>query len=257
MLSEVSVRRPFSGRTPLGLWERHVLPRLIDRVMRDGRFEALRRRIAAEAHGRVLEIGIGSGLNLPFYGRRVEHLTGVDPSAALLERARPRAQWVGFPVRLLLGSAEELPLPDASIDTVVSSWTLCSIPDPIRTLAEIRRVLRPGGAFVFVEHGLAPEPGVARLQQTLTPLWRRLAGGCHLDRPIGTLVARAGLRLTSPETGYLLPGPRAFTYHYVGRAVRAAGCEGAQDTAEQGPEGSDHAAGDRRRHADGMWPGQP
>lgn len=241
----------------LGLWQRHVLPRLIDRVMRDGRFEDLRRRIAAGAHGRVLEIGIGSGLNLPFYGRRVEHLTGIDPSVELLERARVRAQWVGFPTRLLIGSAEDLPLPDASIDTVVSSWTLCSIPDVARTLAEIRRVLRPGGAFLFVEHGLAPEPGVARLQHVLTPLWCRIAGGCHLDRPVAELVAAAGLDLALEETGYLLPGPRAFTYHYVGRAVRAAGCEGAQEAVDRRPEERDHAAGDRRRHPDGMRPGQP
>jgi ubiquinone/menaquinone biosynthesis C-methylase UbiE len=205
----------------LALWQRHVLPFLIDRVMRHRRFLDLRRRIAGEASGRVLEIGIGSGLNLPFYGRRVEHLTGIDPSPALLGKARARSQWVGFPVRLLEGSAEALPLDDASVDTVVSSWTLCSIPDVESALAEIARVLRPGGRFLFVEHGLAPEPRVARIQHALTPAWRRIAGGCHLDRPIDTLLRQAGLEPERLETGYLLPGPRAFTYHYLGRAARA------------------------------------
>lgn len=203
----------------MGLWHDRLLPGLIDRVMRHRRLADLRRRVVGGAYGRVVEIGIGSGLNLPFYSRRVEALTGIDPSAALLARARERAQWVGFPTRLLLGSAEELPFADASVDTVVSTWTLCSIPDVAQALAEIARVLRPDGSFLFVEHGLASEPCVARGQRLLTPAWRRIAGGCHLDRPIAELIRAAGLQPLSLECGYLLSGPRLFTYHYLGRAV--------------------------------------
>jgi ubiquinone/menaquinone biosynthesis C-methylase UbiE len=208
----------------LALWQHHLLPLVIDRVMRSRRLVALRQRVAGEAFGRVLEIGIGSGLNLPFYGRGVEHLTGVDPSAALLAKASRRAQWVGFPVRLLEGSAEQLPLASASIDTVVSSWTLCSIPQVEAALAEIARVLRPGGRFWFVEHGLAPEPRVAQIQHALTPFWRRIAGSCHLNRPIARLLQQAGFEPQPLATGYLLPGPRPFTYHYIGCALRPAGC---------------------------------
>ena len=206
----------------MSLWQRHLLPYLIDHVMRSRRLDALRQQIAGKAHGRVLEIGIGSGLNLPFYGRKVEHLIGIDPSPELLKKAADRAQWLGFPVRFLLGSAEQLPLPDHSIDTVISSWTLCSIPRVEVALAEIARVLAPGGQFWFVEHGLSPDPRIAARQHAWTAVWRRLVGGCHLNRPIEALLRQAGLELDELQTGYLLPGPRPFTYHYVGCARHAA-----------------------------------
>ncbi len=201
------------------MWNDRVLPCLIHAVMRSRRLEPLRRRVAGAARGVVLELGIGSGLNLPFYGREVERLVGIDPQPRLLARARRRASWVPFEVVLYEGSAEELPLEDASVDTVVSSWTLCSIAGIERALSELRRVLRPGGRFLFVEHGLSADPEVARWQQRLTPLWRAVAGGCHLDRPIPALIERAGLLPQSVITGYLVPGPRIFTYHYLGRAV--------------------------------------
>lgn len=236
----------------MGLWQRRIFPVLLDRVMQNRRLTELRRRIAGEARGCVLEIGIGSGLNLPFYGRSVEHLTGIDPSPELLARAAERARWVGFPVRLLTGSAEELPLADRSVDCVVSSWTLCSIPDVRRALAEIVRVLRPGGAFLFVEHGLAPDPRVACAQRWLTPFWRRIAGGCHLDRPVPELLAESGLQLQEVESGYLLPGPRLFTYHWTGRAVPAQ--EAGSGRAGGGNARGVHpdAASDSRSHADGL-----
>jgi ubiquinone/menaquinone biosynthesis C-methylase UbiE len=201
------------------LYERRVLPRLIDFGMRSKRLAALRERVVGAAEGRVLEIGIGSGLNLPFYRREVDAVLGVDPSPELLARARPHTAWVHFPVELRRGSAEQLPLDDRTVDTVVMTWTLCSIADPQRALGEIRRVLRPGGSLLFVEHGQAREPGVARWQERLTPLWRRIAGGCHLNRPIERLIESAGLRLAELDTGYLVEGPRAFTFHYRGRAT--------------------------------------
>jgi ubiquinone/menaquinone biosynthesis C-methylase UbiE len=203
----------------LGVYERRILPRLIHFGMRQKQLLPLRERLVADVRGRVLEVGIGSGLNLPFYPREVEILLGLDPSRELLEMAQRHACWVHFPVELSQASAEDIPLEDRAVDHVVMSWTLCSIADPARALSEIRRVLRPGGDLRFIEHGRAPEPGVARWQDRLTPAWRRIAGGCHLNRRIDRLIERAGLRLVELETGYLVGGPRFATYHYRGRAV--------------------------------------
>ncbi len=180
----------------------------------------LRRRVVVGATGRVLELGIGAGANLPLYGRDVTELLGVDPSAYLLEQARRTAGWLPFPVRLLQQTAEHLPLPDASVDTVVVSWSLCSIADPLAALREAYRVLAPGGTLRFVEHGLADAPAVARWQRRLTPVWRRITGGCRLDRRADRLIARAGFALTVLESGYMMPGPRLLTYHRLGVARR-------------------------------------
>ena len=203
----------------MGFYERRILPRLIDLGMRQKQLAALRARVVAEARGEVLEIGIGSGRNLPFYRRDVESVLGVDPSEGLLAMARPHTAWTHFPVQLRQAAVEDLPVDDRAIDTVVMTWTLCSVADPVRALSEIRRVLRPGGSLLFVEHGRAPEPRLQRWQDRLTPVWRRLAGGCHLNRPIDQLVERSGLHLVELETGYLVKGPRLATYHYRGRAL--------------------------------------
>ncbi len=232
------------------LYRDHLLPRLIHGVMRDARFLPLRRELAARARGRVLEIGIGSGLNLPLYDpARVEAVLGIDPSHLLLTLARRQAEGRSFPVWLVQAGAERLPLRDASMDTVLSSWTLCSIPDIGTALAEIARVLRPGGRFLFLEHGLSADPGVARWQRLLTPLWRPLAGGCHLDRPIAELLQRAGLRPARLDTGYMLAGPRLFTYHYRGEAEPPPGRSGAGEDSGAGagaaPDRGKGAACDR------------
>jgi ubiquinone/menaquinone biosynthesis C-methylase UbiE len=203
----------------LGFYERRILPRLIDLGMRQKQLAALRARVVAEAQGQVLEVGIGSGRNLPFYRRDVESVLGVDPSEGLLAMARPHTAWTHFPVQLRQAAVEDLPVDDRAIDTVLMTWTLCSVADPVRALSEIRRVLRPGGSLLFVEHGRAPEPRLQRWQDRLTPVWRRLAGGCHLNRPIDQLVERSGLHLVELETGYLVKGPRVATYHYRGRAL--------------------------------------
>jgi len=204
----------------LGCYERRILPRLIDLGMRQKQLAALRERVVGEAQGQVLEVGIGSGRNLPFYRRDVDRVLGVDPSEALLAMARPHTAWTPFPVQLRQAAAEELPLDDRAVDTVVMTWTLCSVADPLRALSEIRRVLRPGGSLLFIEHGRAPEPRLERWQDRLTPLWRRVAGGCHLNRPIDRLIEQSGLRLTDLDTGYLIAGPRPWTFHYRGRAAR-------------------------------------
>jgi ubiquinone/menaquinone biosynthesis C-methylase UbiE len=203
----------------LGIYQRLILPRLINVGMRNRRLEPLRERQVAQARGRVLEIGIGSGLNLPFYRRDIELVIGIDPSLELLTMARKHTAWLHFPVKLLHGPAETLPLEDHSIDSVMITWTLCSVAQPDRVLEEIRRVLRPDGALIFVEHGRAPEPGVRRWQNRLTPVWKKLAGGCHLNRPIDLLIAQAGFDIVELETGHLVKGPRVVTYHYRGRAV--------------------------------------
>jgi ubiquinone/menaquinone biosynthesis C-methylase UbiE len=177
--------------------------------------EPCRRRLAGAARGRVLEVGVGAGANLPFYGPGVDELIGLEPSEPLLERARRRA--AGAPVRFLQASAEDIPLESRTIDTAVLSFTLCSLPRGPEALAEVRRVLKPGGALLFVEHGRGPEPRIRRSQDRLTPIWRRIAGGCRLNLPVDELVAAAGFRLDRLETGYL--GPRSpFTFIYEGRA---------------------------------------
>ncbi len=203
----------------MGLYQHSILPRLINLGMRNRRLEPLRERQVAEARGRVLEIGIGSGLNLPFYRRDIEAVIGIDPSLELLTMARKHTAWLHFPVKLLHGPAEELPLEDGSVDSVVITWTLCSVAEPARVLAEARRVLCPGGAMLFIEHGQAPETRVRRWQDRLTPLWQKLAGGCHLNRQIDHLIAQAGFEIEDLETGYLVKGPKALTFHYLGRAL--------------------------------------
>jgi len=201
----------------VGFYARHILPRLLHAAMRQEVLLPFRTRVAGAAGGRVLEIGIGSGLNLPLYGPDVSEVVGVDPSPALLSRAGDAAGRCRAPVTLLEGSAEALGLEDRSFDTVVTTWSLCTIPDARQALAEVRRVLRPGGVLLFVEHGRAPEPGVARWQDRLDPIWTRIAGGCHLNRAMDVLLRDAGFRLDALSTTRV-PGPRTHTFLFEGRA---------------------------------------
>lgn len=202
----------------MGFYSEHVVPTLIHVAMRSRPIREQRRRVVPFARGRVIEIGIGSGLNLPLYGPGVSAVVGIDPSASLLAHARAAASRVSFAVDLIRGSAEAVPAADATFDCAVSTWSLCSIPDPPRALAELRRVLKPEAAFLFVEHGRAPEPGVARWQDRINPVWRCCAGGCNMNRPIGDMVRAAGFRFHTLEAGYIDGGPRVLAYHYVGDA---------------------------------------
>ena len=197
------------------LYQKFILPRLIDFAMRDKRAAARRLELVPKASGAVLEVGIGSGLNLPFYTQTVTRVCGIDPSRELLAMARRRLNALRIPLDLLCQSAEHLPLKARSFDTAVLTWTLCSMPDPIKALREIRRVLKPDGQVLFVEHGYSPDPRVQVWQDRLTPIWRRFAGGCHLNRKIDDLLTSAGFGILELQTGYL-PGPRPMTYTYQG-----------------------------------------
>ena len=201
----------------MGFYQDKVLPHLISLSMRQANLAVYRGRIVPAAEGRVLEVGIGSGLNLPLYSRKVEHLIGLDPCPRLLAMARRAGTTTSARVEFVEGSAEAIPLENASVDTVVTTWTLCSIPDAQRALLEMRRVLKPSGRLLFVEHGLAPDSSVARWQDRLTPIWKRMSGGCHLNRAVGTLIERAGLQLDRLETGYMR-GPKPMTFMYEGSA---------------------------------------
>jgi ubiquinone/menaquinone biosynthesis C-methylase UbiE len=198
-------------------YQDQIVPLLINWSMRQRNLTVYRSRIIPTAEGRVLEIGIGSGLNLPFYSRNVAHVMGLEPSARLLAMARQVEEVGCGSLELIEGSAEAIPLMDASIDTVVTTWTLCSIPDAPRALRDMRRVLRPGGRLLFVEHGRAPDPNVVWWQDRLTPVWKRMGGGCHLNRAIGTLIEDAGFQLDRLETGYMR-GPKPMTFMYEGSA---------------------------------------
>ena len=201
----------------MGFYDERVLPYLVHLTMRQETFLAYRQRVVQDAHGRVLEIGVGSGLNLPLYGERVRRVTGLDPSPRLLSMARRAQAGSRVPFELIEASAEAIPLANESIDTVVSTWTLCSIPDALAALREMRRVLRPAGELRFIEHGRAPEATVRLWQDRLTPAWKRLAGGCHLNRPIRELLEDAGFRVERMDTGYM-KGPKPMTFMYEGQA---------------------------------------
>ena len=201
----------------MGFYRKLVLPRLLDLAMRDSRLAGYRQQTIAAARGLVLEIGVGSGLNMPLYGTAADRVCGIDPSPELLARARERIAAARVPASLIRASAEQLPFRDAAFDTLVMTWTLCSIPSPGAALNEMRRVLKPGGCLLFVEHGLSPEPRIIRWQHRLTPCWKHIGGGCHLDRKMDDLIRAAGFRMDALETGYM-KGPKPWTFMYQGRA---------------------------------------
>ena len=202
----------------MGVYERWILPRLLDLAMRNRLLDHHRQRTIEAARGLVLEIGVGSGLNLPLYSRAVDRVCGIDPSPELLRLAHKRTADAVVPMSLIRASAEHLPFALAVFETIVMTWTLCSIPNPIAALIEMRRVLKPGGRLLFVEHGLSAESRIARWQHRLTPCWKRIGGGCHLDRKMDDLIRAAGFEIDAVETGYLR-GLKPWTFMYQGSAT--------------------------------------
>mgnify|MGYP001603574025 FL=1 len=209
----------------MSFYEKWILPRLVDVTMRNKEATRYRSQIVPQARGTVLEIGVGSGLNLPFYGTGIEQLYGLDPSEELLAMARKKARAIAFPIDFLAHSGEEIPLDNGCVDTVVTTWTLCTIPDPAKALKEMKRVLKPGGMLLFAEHGLAPEASIQGWQQWLNPLWSRITGGCNLNRKMDELIQVSGFQIVELKMEYA-EGPRPMSYVYSGRAQPASRHDG-------------------------------
>lgn len=200
-------------------YEHHLLPGLIDCACGMKAVSRERAKVVPLARGRVLEIGIGTGQNLPHYDAgKLDSLCGLDPAAQMLPKARARMAAAGLTVELLPLSAETIPADDTSFDTIVCTFTLCTIPDPVAALREMRRVLEADGVLLFSEHGRAPDEAVRRWQDRLTPIWKPLAGGCHLNRDIPALLAEGGFTIREMQRRYL-KGPRPMTYVSTGQAV--------------------------------------
>jgi ubiquinone/menaquinone biosynthesis C-methylase UbiE len=203
----------------INCFQRLFSPWAIDTVCGLPMITRMRQKVVPQAHGHVLEIGIGTGLNLPHYdAQKVTRITGLDPALELQPKAQKRIEASGIPVDLIGLSAETIALPSGHLDSAVVTYALCTIPDAVAALKEVRRVLKPGAPLLFCEHGLSPDAGVARWQNRLQPLWGPLAGGCHLNRDIPALLQSAGFRLAELEQAYV-SGPRPWTFHSWGVAL--------------------------------------
>ena len=203
----------------MGFYSKTILPKLLNTSMADKSLEEFRPKVLAKARGHVLEIGFGSGLNLPFYPKNVARLTAVDINPGMEKFARKVMADSPVKVELLVINGEELPFEDQSFDTVVSTWTLCSIEKIDQALREVRRVLRPDGQFIFIEHGLSPDAKVQKWQRRLNPFQKKLAGNCHLDRPIRSLIENQGFKIGELSEFYINKGPKVAGYFYQGIAL--------------------------------------
>ena len=205
----------------MGFYSDKVVPRLVTCACGTKPILKQREKVVPEARGRVLEIGMGAGHNLPYYrAEQVERIVGIDPCSASWALAQPRAASLGVPLEFIEGSAESIPLPDEEFDTVLMTYSLCTIPDAQAALQEMRRVLKPGGRLVFCEHGEAPDASVARWQQRVNPLWRKLLGGCNLNRPIARWISDAGFSISALDQMYLPGTPRIAGFNVWGSAER-------------------------------------
>lgn len=207
----------------MNFYAQYLFPRLMDRMMSMESFQKLRVEVLKDVRGEVLEIGYGTALNLPHYPRGVSHLTMVDPARLLRSRVEQRMAQVGFPLAIEQHQAESLPFPDRRFDFVVSTWTLCTIPDPARALAEIRRVLKPGGLLLFLEHGRSDDSRVAAWQDRLNPLQRLIGCGCNLNRPIDRLIETSAFSLIQRRRFRMPHVPRILGEMYQGHAAPAGG----------------------------------
>jgi ubiquinone/menaquinone biosynthesis C-methylase UbiE len=206
----------------MGFYEEWVLPRVINVFMANKAMRKERDRVCTGLRGQVLEIGFGSGLNVPHYPEGIERVEAVEPSEVAVRLAEKRLAASPVAVEVVGLDGQHLGAADESFDAALSTWTLCTIPDVEAALAEVRRVLKPGGTFHFVEHGAAPDPSVARWQRRIEPVQKRLFGGCHLTRPIRDLIADAGLEIDELEADYIPMTPKPWGYEYLGRARKPA-----------------------------------
>ncbi len=203
----------------MGLYGRFIVPRVVHFTCSRKPNMRQRAKVVPLARGRILEVGFGSGLNLPFYdAAKVQHIWALDPSSEMWALAQERVHAVDFPVEFLNASADEIPLRDQSADTVLTTYTLCTLPDVQGALREMARVLKPGGDLIFCEHGVAPDESVRRWQNRLNPIWSALGSGCNLNRPIPSLLAQGGFRLYEVSSMYI-PGWRPASFNYWGRAA--------------------------------------
>jgi SAM-dependent methyltransferase len=206
----------------MSLYDRYVVPWLINCACSAPAIARQRAKVVPDAAGRVLELGMGGGLNLPFYDpARVAQLEAIEPSDRLRRMAEQAAAHAGVAAHIAPGRAEGLPFEDGAFDTVVCTFTLCSVQDPAAALAETRRVLRPGGRLLFCEHGLAPDAEVVKWQRRIEPIWKRIAGGCHLTRPVTPAIEAAGFRVLVKDTMYLPGAPRWAGWNEWGQATPA------------------------------------
>ena len=201
----------------MSLYQKYLLPKLLNWAMKAPALSKLRSELIPSAEGKVLEIGMGSGLNLPHYDG-ISGLIGLEPSEELQNLAEDMLIQTHFPSAMLTGSAEDIPLESNSFDTVVMTWTLCSVSDPVLALSEIKRVIKPGGKVIFAEHGKSPDLNIRNWQKTINPVWSRIAGGCQLNLEIDDLYESSGFKFKSMERGYL-EGPKFATYNYRGVAA--------------------------------------
>lgn len=202
-------------------YEERILPHLVDRACSMGQVRHLRSQIVPHSHGRVLEVGMGSGLNLEFYNRdQVDMVYGLEPSEGMRRKAIPNIDRSPVSVEWLSLPGEQIPLPDESIDTVLLTFTLCTIPDWRKALEQMKRVLKPGGDLLFLEHGEAPHEATRKWQHRITPAWKKVAGGCHLNRHIADLITHAGFEIQELENLYMPNAPKIAGYLYKGRAIK-------------------------------------
>jgi SAM-dependent methyltransferase len=203
----------------MGIYAEQVLPRIVNKACGMKSNAPLRQRVCEGLHGEVLEIGFGTGLNIPHYSAAVTGVAAIEPADLGWKLAGKRLAATTIPVERAGLDGQKLPLPDDSCDTALSTWTLCTIPDVAAALQEVRRVLKPGGTLHFVEHGLAPDATVQRWQHRLDPLQQRLFGGCHLDRPIADLLTAAGFTITEADVFYEKGAPKFLAADTLGIAV--------------------------------------
>ncbi|MFK8021945.1 MAG: class I SAM-dependent methyltransferase [Pseudomonadales bacterium] len=201
----------------MGLYDRYILPHVINAACGTKPILKQREKVVPHAEGQILEIGMGSGINIPYYNpEKVEKLWGLEPSEGMREKAKPRVEAAPFDLEWLGLPGEEIPLDDNTIDTVVLTYTLCTIPDALKAVKQMRRVLKPGGKLLFSEHGKAPDEAIYRWQKKLDPLWGKMAGGCHLSRDIPDLLTQGGFEVKDIDSMYVPSTPKVAGFTYWG-----------------------------------------